>query len=312
MFYFILRMIILTSMLYLVFAGVCFGAIGVFVKGIGASISTILLVSIRLISTALLIVTYEGFRGKLGQLRLNSAREFGIGMVGGLIGFALTFSLYLKSLLIIPVSKAVFLHYVAFPLSTIVYSALVLKERVTKYEVVALIGAFVGVILIYNVAIFSPSGSGSLVGYTMAFASGITYSAVILGLKSFARTKTTLQTLFWPALFGGVGLIPVVLFDGVKFDVSGGTLFNLMGLVLFSTALGYSLFARGLQDVRAGVSSIILIIVEPAAAVVMAVIFLGENVTGYSLAGGALIVLAGAFIYLGRTRSPGGEGVVEG
>ncbi len=279
-------------------------------KGIGANISTLLLVSIRLISTALLIVFYEGFRGKLDGLRLNSARELGIGMLGGLIGFALTFSLYLKSLLIIPVSQAIFLHYVAFPITTIIYSALVLKERVTKYEVMSLIGAFVGVFLIYNVAIFSPSGS--LVGYTMAFLSGISYSVVILVLKSFGRDKSTLQTLFWPALLGGLGLIPVVFFEGVKFDPTGGALWNLVGLVLFSTTLGYSLFARGLKDVRAGVSSIVLIVVEPAAAVVMAVIFLGEDVTGFSLAGGALIVLSGVFIYVTRIRAQRSEGIIEG
>ena len=293
-------------MIYLILAGICFGGIGIFVKGIGNNISTLLIVAIRLLSTAGLVLAYETTRGKLKKLRLTSNREAVIAVAGGLVGFALTFSLYLKSLVIIPVSKAVFLHYVAFPFSTILYSAVVLKERLTKYEILSLVGAIIGVFLIYNVA-FS-TDSASILGYTMAFLSGVTYSAVLLVLKNFGRTRTTLQTLFWPALFGGVGLVPVVFIEGVKFNLDGGAFYNLLGLVLVSTLAGYALFARGLMDTRAGLSSIVLITVEPLTAVVLAIVFLNEQVSTYTVAGGTLIVVSGVFAYLAKIRADRRQG----
>ena len=283
-------------MLYLLLTGVCFGTIGLFVNLIGNDVSTVLLVAIRLLSTAGLILFYQVVGGQLDELSLRNTREFAGAVIGGILGFGATFSLYLKSLVLIPVSEAVFLHYVAFPFSTILYSTIFQGEKIKTAELVSLAGTGVGVFFIYNVGF---SGDlKSLFGYLMAFVSGVTYTAALIVLKELGKSKTTLQTLFWPASFGGLSLIPVVLIGGFNFEVSGNSLLALLGLVLISTLLGYSLFARGLKETRAGLSSVILIIVEPFSAVVLAVLFLGEKLTPFALLGGGLIVLSGLLLYV--------------
>ena len=285
-------------MIYLLLAGISFGTIGLFVNFIGSDISTLLLVSIRLLSTSGIIYIYQIIKGARSQVYLDSRRDFYVALAGGLIGFALTFSLYLKSLILIPVSEAVFLHYVAFPFSTILYSSIFHEERITKSEVIPLLGTIAGVFLIYNVGF--TGGFSSILGYTMAFISGITYSAALLVLKNLGRKKTTLQALFWPTLFGGAVLLPVSLLAGFRFDLTEGTLGSLLGLVFISTLVGYSLFAKGLKETRAGLSSIILIIVEPLSAVLLAIVFLGEIVSTSSALGGGLIVISGLFLYAGN------------
>ncbi|MBS3739937.1 EamA family transporter, partial [Candidatus Bipolaricaulota bacterium] len=105
---------------------------------------------------------------------------------------------------------------------------------------------------------------------------------------------------FWPTLFGGVSLLPVVLIGGFTFDVSGNTLPAILGLILISTLLGYSLFAKGLKETRAGLSSVVLIIIEPLSAVVLAVSFLGEQLSVTSAVGGSLIILSGFILYAGN------------
>jgi DME family drug/metabolite transporter len=297
-------------MLYLTLAGISFGSIGLFVNMIGNDISTLLIVSIRLLATAGIIYLTQALKGSLKELFLDSRRDFLIALAGGIIGFAVTFSLYLKSLILIPVSEAVFLHYVAFPFSTIVYSSIYLGERVTKYELIPLAGTVVGVFLIYNVGF--AGGFSSIFGYTIAFISGITYSVALLVLKDLGKKKSTLQALFWPTLLGGSGLLPVSLIAGFNFDLSQGALAPLLGLVFISTLLCYSLFAKGLKVTRAGVSSIILIITEPLSAVLLAIIFLGENVSVSSALGGGLIVLSGLILYVGNNRRTGTEEGVPG
>ncbi|MFW6070883.1 MAG: DMT family transporter [Candidatus Bipolaricaulota bacterium] len=288
-------------MLYLILTGICFGTIGLFVNIIGNDVSTVLLVAIRLLSTAGLIMTYQFFRGKQSELRFDSREKFYYGLFGGVIGFGLTFSLYLKSLVLIPVSEAVFLHYVAFPFSTILYSSLFRGEKPSIKEILSLLGTVVGIVFIYDVG-FGGKG-GSLVGYSMALGSGVSYTAALIVLKELGKTKTTLQTLFWPALFGGLSLMPVVLAGGFTFAVSGNSLTALMGLVLISTLMGYSLFAKGLKETRAGLSSIVLIVVEPFSAVVFAILFLGESLTGTSILGGSLIITSGLLLYGVNKRS---------
>ncbi|MFP4135720.1 MAG: DMT family transporter [Candidatus Acetothermia bacterium] len=288
-------------MLYLILTGICFGTIGLFVNIIGNDVSTVLLVAIRLLSTAGLIMTYQFFRGKQSELRFDSREKFYYGLFGGVIGFGLTFSLYLKSLVLIPVSEAVFLHYVAFPFSTILYSSLFRGEKPSIKEILSLLGTVVGIVFIYDVG-FGGKG-GSLVGYSMALGSGVSYTAALIVLKELGKTKTTLQTLFWPALFGGLSLMPVVLAGGFTFAVSGNSLTALMGLVLISTLMGYSLFAKGLKETRAGLSSIVLIVVEPFSAVVFAILFLGESLTVTSILGGSLIITSGLLLYSVNKRS---------
>lgn len=224
-----------------------------------------------------LILFYQIAGGQLKELSLNDARSLVGALIGGVLGFGLTFSLYLKSLILIPVSEAVFLHYVAFPFSTILYSTIFKGEKIKTAELVSLTGTGIGVFFIYNVG-FS-GGLESLFGYLMAFVSGVTYTAALIVLKELGKSKTTLQTLFWPASFGGLSLVPVVLIGGFQFDLTGSSLPALLGLVFISTLLGYSLFARGLKETRAGLSSVILIIVEPFSAVVLAILFLGEKLT---------------------------------
>lgn len=294
-------MVILNLMLYLILTGICFGTIGLFVNIIGNDVSTVLLVAIRLLSTAGLIMTYQFFRGKQSELRFDSREKFYYGLFGGVIGFGLTFSLYLKSLVLIPVSEAVFLHYVAFPFSTILYSSLFRGEKPSIKEILSLLGTVVGIVFIYDVG-FGGKG-GSLVGYSMALGSGVSYTAALIVLKELGKTKTTLQTLFWPALFGGLSLMPVVLAGGFTFAVSGNSLTALMGLVLISTLMGYSLFAKGLKETRAGLSSIVLIVVEPFSAVVFAILFLGESLTVTSILGGSLIITSGLLLYSVNKRS---------
>lgn len=285
-------------MVYLLLAGISFGSIGLFVNLIGNDISTLLIVSIRLLATAGIIYSYQALKGTRDEIYLKTRRDYYVAMAGGIIGFALTFSLYLKSLILIPVSEAVFLHYVAFPFSTILYSSLYLEERVTRYEIVPLLGTVIGVFLIYNVGF--TGGFSSIFGYSIAFVSGITYSAALLVLKDLGKKKTTLQALFWPTFLGGAVLLPISLLAGFTFDISGGALTPLLGLVLISTLMGYSLFAKGLKETRAGLSSIIMIVVEPFSAVLLAILFLGETLSSSSALGGGLIVLSGLLLYLGN------------
>ncbi|MFW6104553.1 MAG: DMT family transporter [Candidatus Bipolaricaulota bacterium] len=287
-------------MIYLILAGTCFGTIGLFVNLIGNNISTVLIAAIRLLSTAGLIYLYQSLKGSRKELRLTSRKDIYYALIGGLVGFAVTFGLYLKSLVLVPVSEAVFLHYVAFPFSTILYSSIFLKEKITGSELVSLFGTVLGVFFIYNVG-FS-KGFSSIFGYSIAFISGVSYAAALIVLKELGKSKTTLQTLFWPTLFGGVSLLPVVLIGGFTFDVSGNTLPAILGLILISTLLGYSLFAKGLKKTRAGLSSVILIIIEPLSAVVLAVSFLGEQLSITSGVGGSLIVLSGLILYIDSQR----------
>ena len=285
-------------MFRLVASGFCFGAIGIFVKNIGPDISSVLLSSLRLLVTPLLILAYLFISGRIEEIYVTARKEKVISLLGGVLGFGPTFGFYVSSLKMIPVSEAVFLHFLAYPLSTIIYKNLKEKGGVKASEWIAFFLGLIGISLIYGL---SPAFSGgNLLGYTYAFLSGIFYAVTTVCLKELGRNRTLMGTVFWPMLLGGGVLVPLSLLKGPVINLNSRTLLSLSGLILVSTFLGFLMMAWGMRAVQAHVGSITLILSEPLAAVLLAWMVLGETPSLSVLFGGLFVVGSGTALRAGR------------
>ncbi|MFP4589482.1 MAG: DMT family transporter [Candidatus Bipolaricaulota bacterium] len=287
-------------MIYLILTGFCFGSIGIFVKKIGASISPLGIAIIRLLTTAFLMFLLVSTRRSFEELRLQGSRDLVLVLLGGLVGFGATMGFYIKSLQIIPVADAVFLHFVSFPLFTLLYTIFLTEDRIEGYDLASFTMALLGIFFIYGVS-FQPHSQHYL-GYTFGFISGVCYSLMMIFMKVYGTDKTLYGTIFWPVLIGGLGLVPFGILEGLTFQLRTGTLYHLAGLVVISTFLGYTLMARGVASVKAHHASIALIIAEPLSAVLLAWLVLGEALSLQVGIGGALILLSSILLY--RRRSP--------
>lgn len=206
--------------------------------------------------------------------------------LSGLSWFAYTYSLSYTS-----VSNAAFLIYTA-PIFTVIFTPLVLKERIEGKTVRALIITFTGTAAImgYN-GLFS-SGL-NLWGNLIALCGAVVYGFMALALKRVPAAILGIPSNIMMSLYFVVAVAPFALSAAAGIDLTGFILLIIFGLLHQSFAV--TLFHLGLRKIKAQHASI-LTYIEPLAATGLAALFLYEPITWGSLVGGALIIAGGIII----------------
>lgn len=179
---------------------------------------------------------------------------------------------------------------------------LLLGEPLSAGKVVGLLLGFSGILA---VSAGSISGEIPLVGVVFGAASALAWA---LGTVYFKRAQGRVSTLWSVAiqfLVGGATLTGV----GLAFEPLSGVRWTgaFAGSLLYSALIGISLaWVMWFGLVRAGEASrvAVYIFLVPVVSIILGVVFLGETLSVYLVAGAALVV---AGIYL-VNRSPAGKG----
>ncbi|WP_107645005.1 DMT family transporter, partial [Streptomyces sp. Ru87] len=130
------------------------------------------------------------------------------------------------------------------------------------------------------------SGGGTVVplGVLLSFVSAAGYAAVTLltrWLGRDGRGADPFSTTAWAFAVGGICLLPLAAAEGLLPQTAdaGRVLALLAYTAAVPTALAYALYFAGAAVVRAATVSVIMLI-EPVSAAVIAVLLLGERLTG--------------------------------
>ncbi len=158
---------------------------------------------------------------------------------------------------------------------------LLLKERLRKVDVVALVVCLGGVAILFG----GHAGSGDLIGMLMGLGSGACFGAFMLWLRRMSYANSVLLTFLNCA---GVALIFAAIpgvFDLGWRDVG---LLALMAAVQF--AIPYVLFTHGLRVVASAEASLIAL-VEPVLNPIWVALIASETPTIATTIGGGVILL---------------------
>lgn len=281
------------GVLYLVLCGVFLGTVGIWVKLIGPSVSPLLLTAMRAFLSAALIIGFVAMSRKMtfGTI-MTTGKNFLLLSITGLFGVAVGFGFFIKSFHYVPVSNAVVLVYI-YPVMTTVMSYFILKERVTRMEIIALLAVVAGVWSIY----LPEAGMHSnATGNALALVAGAGYSVFFVAMRHFERKGMPYwETVFWPLVTGGIILTFLLPSEPLAFEMSGPVPLCILGLGFFSF-LGYLFYAHGLEAIQAHKGVIIVSLTEPLTAIVLAAIILGEGIPQHVMMGGALIIAANLIV----------------
>ncbi len=181
------------------------------------------------------------------------------------------------------------------PLVAAALAATFLNERLTK----TILGAGtlgvvgVGLLVLRADAQLDPLGIGAGLAGTICMATGVVLT------KHWGRPVGLLAFTSWQLIAGGLVLLPLtVAVEGPPPTLTATNLAGFAWLAIFGTAIAYSLWFRGIQNLAVAQVSI-LGLLSPLVAAVVGWIALDQNLTGGQLAGIALIVTA---VVLGQTR----------
>lgn len=203
-----------------------------------------------------------------------------------IFGSGLTIIILNESYNYVDTGIATSLHFL-YPLFVAILCCFFYGEKIKKKQIISLSFALVGIIC------FMSKGNGSLFGYFLAIASGLTYAFYLVKMDKSGLVKmNALKLSFYLALFTTIEIFTMNLFmqDVVfKMDVLSYTL--LLVLALSSSFLATVLLQKGVLLLGSTRASFICLL-EPVTSMIVGILWLNEAFTFNKGLGGLAIIIS--------------------
>jgi DME family drug/metabolite transporter len=181
------------------------------------------------------------------------------------------------------------------PVAIVIYEAVLLRSKPTGAALGGVTAAVTGLVLISGLGA-SPTGAAPrpLLGLVIAGLGGLSFAATTVLSRRMIRTADPLLLTTASTTVAAVVLLPVALAGG-SFTLPAGLPVDgmLAYLGVIATALALSLFHLGLRTTPGG-TAVVLTLVEPLAAALLAFAFLGERLSLTEILG--VVLLVGAVV----------------
>lgn len=272
--------------IYVLLAGVCFGFLGVFGKiAFRNDLSVGELLTYRF-TLAALILWVGLFIFKRDLIRL-SFRQIIISLLLGAFGYALFSTLYFLSIRGISVALAALLLF-TFPIFVSLGSHFILKDKMSRLQILSLILACVGL----TIVLWGPIVVHSLHAVLYALFAAVAYAIYVLVSGRFQQGVKPLSSSLYVISAAALALylwhqpsmIKLIHLTTVQLEV-------VFGLAVVCTVFPLTLFLAGLQKMKSAQASIVVMI-EPVVATFAAWFVLHESLTNWQLVGAGLVIIS--------------------
>jgi drug/metabolite transporter (DMT)-like permease len=165
--------------------------------------------------------------------------------------------------------------------------------------VAALVLAVCGIVVMLAPGLIDPALRVSPLGVALGLASGLLLAGFFLVAKTLSADVDGSTMLISDGVVVAAVMLPLglVQWAGAGFSFTLTDLWAVLGLAVFSTALGGTVFLHGMRYIPVQHTSIVGLL-EPASAPLFALVFLGERPSPWTLSGGALILTGAALVVL--------------
>ena len=285
------------SYIFIILAGMFWGTSGLFVaflKGFGFDsfqmTSFRALFSLIFLSIFFFIKEKEIFKIKLKQLPL---------LIGSGVSMYLCAACYYIAMQRTSVPTAVVLMYTS-PVFVMMFSAMFLGEKLTPVKLISLAGVFFGCGLVAGII---GGMKYDLVGLLIGLASGITFCAynVIVKIEMRKGYNPSTVTIYCYIVMTILAFIVAPPTKSIPI-INDNSWWLLAAFAVFgvcTSGLPYFLYTLSLKNLPAGTASC-LGVVEPLAATLYSVLFLGEKLGLVHIIG--MILIIGSVVLLSRTE----------
>ena len=227
----------------------------------------------------LLIAFRSGYRP------LVTIRRAGIaGAIGGM-GLVLAFSGGIYAIQTTSVANAMFL-FASAPFLAAVFGWLILREPVRKATWLAIVVATVGVAIM----VVDGIAAGYLAGNVSAIVSALGFAIFTIALR-WGKLEDMLPAVFLAAVFAIISSVIVIVSMDYGFAVPRMDIGIALAMGVFQVGLGLTVFTIGSKVVPAAELAL-LSMTEVVLGPLWVWIVLGETASLYTLAGGAVLMLA--------------------
>ena len=250
----------------------------------------VLCISSLLAGLAMLAI--NAFTGKLALLKTYRLKDYMVMTGIGLLGIFLYYSFYYIGMGTLLASQAFIINYL-WPIMSIVFAAILLKEKLTVRKAVAIGLSFLGVIIVTGKDLiqFNPK---MLFGAAMCASAAVCYGAfTALNKKWHYEKGISMMIAFFTAFLLSLLLNGI---SGTRWNLSLGQLLGLTWNGVFSMAIGNTAWALALETGNtAKISN--LAYITPFISLIWTALILKEQITPWSI-GGLCVIVLGILIQL--------------
>ncbi len=264
-------------------AAVIWGSLGIFVRAINLPVTEIVFFRVVFAATATLAVV--AVQKRLFQLKLKKHRGL---MILRSVGLTANWLLFFCALKFTTIANAVLLTYTA-PIFIVLLSPMLLKEKIELKTIFSLVASIMGIVLIIFPGLTIGAGA-HLFGMVCALGAAITYALLVITSKYLLDEYTPASLVFYESFISFFILAPFMFVSFSRPTTSEWIILVVMGIV--NTALAAFLYISGLEQVKAQHAGV-LAYLDPLTAMILAILFLSETPTIYTIIGGILVLIAG-------------------
>lgn len=203
-----------------------------------------------------------------------------------IFGSGLTIIILNESYNYVDTGIATSLHFL-YPLFVAILCCFFYGEKIKKKQIISLSFALIGIIC------FMSKGNGSLFGYLLAIASGLTYAFYLVKMDKTGLVKmNALKLSFYLALFTTIEIFTMNLFmQDVVFKMDALSYGLLLVLALSSSFLATVLLQKGVLLLGSTRASFICLL-EPVTSMIVGILWLNEAFTFNKGLGGLAIIIS--------------------
>lgn len=203
-----------------------------------------------------------------------------------IFGSGLTIIILNESYNYVDTGIATSLHFL-YPLFVAILCCFFYGEKIKKKQILSLSFALVGIIC------FMSKGNGSLFGYFLAIASGLTYAFYLVKMDKSGLVKmNALKLSFYLALFTTIEIFTMNLYmQEVVFKMDALSYGLLLVLALSSSFLATVLLQKGVLLLGSTRASFICLL-EPVTSMIVGILWLNEALTFNKGLGGLAIIIS--------------------
>ena len=203
-----------------------------------------------------------------------------------IFGSGLTIIILNESYNYVDTGIATSLHFL-YPLFVAILCCFFYGEKIKKKQIISLSFALVGIIC------FMSKGNGSLFGYLLAIASGLTYAFYLVKMDKSGLVKmNALKLSFYLALFTTIEIFTMNLYmQEVVFKMDALSYGLLLVLALSSSFLATVLLQKGVLLLGSTRASFICLL-EPVTSMIVGILWLNEALTLNKGLGGLAIIIS--------------------
>ncbi len=266
-----------------------FATIGLFARVAAASgASTLSVLALRFLLAGALLVLVMRHR----QLPWPRGRELAGLVLLGALGYTGQSFCFFSALHHLTVGLTVLLLYL-HPALVLLASAVLGRQRLTLRKAGLAAASFAGILLTVSADL-----TGTPIGLAFGIGAALLYTGYILVGEHLTPRTGVIPAATVIVLSAAVMFSSAALAEGPRWPGTTAGWLAVAGIAVFGTALAIVTFFAGVQRIGAG-DAATLSTLEPVVALVLAFVFLGEQLGAVQLAGAVLVIVSAAV--LGRS-----------